>query len=166
MTELSRSVVEQGILNMTELAPTISDDIGLPGNEVYDMNVALLSSLSELESKNEHFIRRERLWRRIGVGGAIGPLVVAGAWMATSRGHRMDLDNKIIVDFTAGWSSFFLGMGSWLRSQKIRENGQQLAESALPVSQTVNGTTQPWIQHRLNQKEEDLRKQKGKELYK
>lgn len=135
-------------------------DVGqeVQGNEVYDMNIALIDSLDEMAAQDLRYKRRERFWRNCGPALAVAPFVAAGILAATPAGHRMNTNEKIGIDVYALAGSLFLGAASLHEFDKSKEEGQKLATSAAHISQALNGSLQPWIIRRLDEKEIDRQK--------
>jgi hypothetical protein len=128
-------------------------------SQVYEMNLAILDSLEDMEMQDCRLKRRERFWRRSGPFMAVAPLVTAGVLMATHTGRNMELDEKLATDVYSVIGSAVVGLTALHGYDKNRRLGQKLAEDALPVSYIVSRSTQPWIQKRLAERDEDVQKQ-------
>jgi len=127
-------------------------------SEVYEMNFAILDSLEKMEMQDYRLKKRERFWRRSGPFMAIAPLVTAGVLMSTHTGRKMELNEKLATDVYAVIGSAVMVLAALHGYDKNRRKGQQLAEAALPASYIVSRSTQPWIDRRLTERDEDALK--------
>ena len=128
-------------------------------SEVYETNIAILDSLEDMEMQDYRLKKRERFWRRSGPFMAIAPLVAAGVLMGTHAGRKMELNEKLATDVYAVMGSALMGLAALHGYDKNRRKGQDLAEAALPASYIVSRSTQPWIDRRLAERDEDALKQ-------
>jgi hypothetical protein len=120
-------------------------------DDVYRRNSVLLDSLEAMEATDKRFRRRESFWRRGGPALALAPLAAAGVLVITTFEHNSKAEIDAAVVGVAG--SLMLGLAGLYGIDKNREEGELLAVKAAPISYEINKTLQPWIAHRLAEKE-------------
>ncbi len=145
---------------LTEIVQGIGDDCNDSGEATYDINVAMIDCLENMRAQDEMHKRRERFWKSGGAGIALAPLVAAGALVVSHEGDRMEIPAQMVTGLFAALASGAGAVVSVNRYDENRKRGQELATESAPVSFALNRTLQPWIEKRLSEKQEDIRRQK------
>lgn len=118
----------------------------------YEMNMALLDQLSELEAQSKLCKENQRFWARNGLPIASLPLLTSASISYSPLAEKFEPGELYAAHGAALYGAIILGVIGLFRHDKHRDRSQELAELAVPLSRAVNNSLQPWIVDRLEEK--------------
>jgi hypothetical protein len=124
------------------------------GFDIYDEKLDSAETLEEMEMKDYQYRRRENFWRNNGWSASLAPLAAGTVLMAVSVEKKLEINKREIAVISFVGTALSV-LNSVDRQDKNRKKGQSQAVEAVPLSMELNGTIQPWIIRRLDEKRAD-----------